>query len=129
MEHQKLRENLDALYEITQELKTRQLEMQPLSKTIKELKVEKEKYKNAIREELKLSNQEGVEYKNLKIEIKQKALKTRCRKKEDREEALSKALRDLGISDTSQKAKHILKTMDTVNTEQKDFLRVQIKKK
>lgn len=121
------RGNLNGLYEAIKV----QTALQKEAKTIKieqKIKDEIDTFKTAILEDLKQRDQEGVEFKGLKITIHPKPKRVYF-KKADKERLICEALRNCGIEDAQSKTKNVIDAISQIHTETEDTLKIIDSKK
>ncbi len=109
-----------------------QTALQKEAKTIKieqkKIKDEIDTFKTAILEDLKQRDQEGVEFKGLKITIHPKPKRVYF-KKADKERLICEALRNCGIEDAQSKTKNVIDAISQIHTETEDTLKIIDSKK
>jgi hypothetical protein len=119
--------NLDGLCEAVEA----QASLQKYAKEIKgrqrKIKEEIDVFKTAILEDLKQREQEGVEYKGLKIIIHPKP-KRIYYKKADKERLICEALRNCGIEDAHDKTKNVIDAISQTHAETEDTLKISSRK-
>ncbi|UIB20813.1 putative protein 122R [Cricket iridovirus] len=122
------RGNLNGLYEAIKVQTALQKEAKTIKIEQKKIKDEIDTFKTAILEDLKQRDQEGVEFKGLKITIHPKPKRVYF-KKADKERLICEALRNCGIEDAQSKTKNVIDAISQIHTETEDTLKIIDSKK
>ncbi|AAB94447.1 122R [Invertebrate iridescent virus 6] len=122
------RGNLNGLYEAIKVQTALQKEAKTIKREQKKIKDEIDTFKTAILEDLKQRDQEGVEFKGLKITIHPKPKRVYF-KKADKERLICEALRNCGIEDAQSKTKNVIDAISQIHTETEDTLKIIDSKK
>lgn len=122
------RGNLNGLYEAIKVQTALQKEAKTIKREQKKIKDEIDSFKTAILEDLKQRDQEGVEFKGLKITIHPKPKRVYF-KKADKERLICEALRNCGIEDAQSKTKNVIDAISQIHTETEDTLKIIDSKK
>ncbi len=122
------RGNLNGLYEAIKVQTALQKEAKTIKIEQKKSKDEIDTFKTAILEDLKQRDQEGVEFKGLKITIHPKPKRVYF-KKADKERLICEALRNCGIEDAQSKTKNVIDAISQIHTETEDTLKIIDSKK
>lgn len=122
------RGNLNGLYEAIKVQTKLQKEAKTIKIEQKKIKDEIDTFKIAILEDLKQRDQEGVEFKGLKITIHPKPKRVYF-KKADKERLICEALRNCGIEDAQSKTKNVIDAISQIHTETEDTLKIIDSKK
>ncbi len=122
------RGNLNGLYEAIKVQTALQKEAKTIKIEQKKIKDEIDTFKTAILEDLKQRDQEGVEFKGLKITIHPKPKRVYF-KKADKERLICEALRNCGIEDAQSKTKNVIEAISQIHTETEDTLKIIDSKK
>lgn len=117
------RGNLDGLYQAMKVQESLQKDAKVIKIEQKKIRDEIDVFKTAILEDLKQREQEGVEYKGLKITIHPKP-KRLYYKKADKERLICEALRNCGIEDAQSKTKNVIDAISQTHTETEDTLKI-----